>query len=152
MSSEITEQTEKTGSALVSSACLPQCEFSKICARDERAPSFFRLFRNLSSIFLIWLSLLCTGLAQEQSATWHREEGIRQLQKRDAQKALDHFRAAARIDPQDAQSRFYIGAILVDSGEPVDAVSELQKSIELNQKLHLAHYYLAMAFDRLGKT
>jgi tetratricopeptide (TPR) repeat protein len=114
------------------------------------------VFSRVSLSLLLWLTVFTFSvLAQEPSeapsAAWHRQEGVRHLQNRDAQKALNHFRAAVQINPQDAESRFYIGAILVDSGQTESAVAELQRSIELNRKLHLSHYYLALAFDRLGR-
>src|SRR5262247_250768 len=108
-------------------------------------------------LWLFWLaSLVTTSYSQQPtgapSATQHRQEGIRALQNREPQKALDHFRAAVRLDPQDAESQFFIGAILCDSGQVEAAVPELQKAIELNRRLHLSRYYLALAFDRLGRT
>src|SRR5262245_21490194 len=106
---------------------------------------------------LLWPAPIVTPqIAQEPagapSAAQHRQEGVRYLQNRDAQKALEHFRAAARIEPQDAESRFFIGAILCDSGQADAAIPELQKAIELNPKPHLGHYYLALAFDRTGRA
>src|SRR5574341_320242 len=124
--------------------------------RESVSTSDCRRLR-LALALLLWLASIVTpSVAQEPpsapSAAQHRQEGIRYLQNREAQKALEHFRAAARIEPQDAESRFFIGAILCDSGQPEAAIPELQKAIELNRKLHLGHYYLALAFDRTGQT
>src|SRR5215467_3932711 len=110
---------------------------------------------RLALALLLWPAPIVTpSVAQEPtgapSAAQHRQEGVRYLQNREPQKALEHFRAAARIEPQDAESRFFIGAILCDSGQPEAAIPELQKAVELNRKLHLSHYYLALAFDRAG--
>src|SRR5262245_27567014 len=111
----------------------------------------------LALVLLLWLGPIVTpAVAQElsgaPSAAQHRQEGVRYLQNREPQKALEHFRAAARIEPRDAESRFFIGAILCDSGQAEAAVPELQKAIELNSRLHIGHYYLALAFDRMGRT
>jgi hypothetical protein len=46
---EITEQTEITGNAFVSSASLRVRTLIEDMRLEERAPSYFRLFRNLSS-------------------------------------------------------------------------------------------------------
>src|SRR5262249_18825388 len=112
---------------------------------------------RLALTLLLWLVTIVTSSVAQQppdapSATQHRKEEIRALKNREPQKALEHFRAATQLEPQDAESRFFIGAILCDSGQAEAAIPELQRAIELNRKLHLGHYYLALAFDRTGQT
>ena len=84
-----------------------------------------RLRLRFALALLLWPAPIFTPpVAQEPapSAAQHRQEGVRYLQNRDAQKALEHFRAAAQIEPQDAESRFFIGAILCDSGQAEAAI------------------------------
>src|SRR6266498_2036116 len=109
--------------------------------RESVSASGCRRLRLALAIPLWLVSIITPSVAQEPvaatSAAQHRQEGVRYLQKREAQKALEHFRAAAQIEPQDAESRFFIGAILCDSGQAEAAIPELQKAIELNRKLTL---------------
>ena len=89
--------------------------------RESISASDCRRLR-LALALLLWPAFICSpSIAQEPSgaasAAQHRQEGVRYLQNREAQKALEHFRAAARIEPQDAESHFFIGAILCDSGQ-----------------------------------
>ncbi|MGH9939005.1 MAG: hypothetical protein ACREAM_22425, partial [Blastocatellia bacterium] len=91
---------------------------------------------RLAAILFLWLASFVAPLFAQQpagppSATQHRQEGIRDLQNREPKKALDHFRAAAQMDPQDAESQFFIGAILCDSGQAEAAIPELRRAIEL---------------------
>src|SRR5215470_15927347 len=124
--------------------------------RESASASDCRRLRLALAIPLWLVSIITPSVAQEPgaatTAAQHRQEGARYLQNREAQKALEQFRAAAQIEPQDVESRFFIGAILCDSGQPEAAIPELQKAIELNRKLHLGYYYLALSFDRTGRT
>src|SRR5215510_13039173 len=104
--------------------------------RESIIASDRRRLRLALAIPLWLVSIIMPSVAQEPSgatsAAQHRQEGIRYLQNREAQKALEHFRAAARMEPKDAESHFFIGAILCDSGQAEAAIQELQKAIELN--------------------
>ncbi len=124
------------------------------------SPSTRYVYRASCVLSLLIINYACpyvfptSAFAQEPAgptAAWHRKEGIHYLQNREAQKALEHFRAAAQLDAQDAESRFYAGAILVDSGKSEAAISELLQAIALNPGLHLSHYYLALALERTGR-
>jgi tetratricopeptide (TPR) repeat protein len=82
----------------------------------------------------------------------HRQDGLRYLQQREPQKALEHFRAAVTIDPKDFEAQFYVGAILLELGQTPDAIAELQRAVNLNGGSHLGHYYLGLALDKSGRT
>src|SRR5262245_62083320 len=101
----------------------------KSSPRESVSASAYRWAR-LALALSLWLATICApSVAQEPSgatsAAQHRQEGVRYLQNREAQKALEHFRAAARMEPKDAESHFFIGAILCDSGQAEAAIQEL---------------------------
>jgi len=116
--------------------------------RRTRLPALVWL--NVAALLGLW-PLWCHPLPKtgtQETAEWHREQGIASLKQQNIPGALDHFRSAVRLDPTDAASHDYLGVTLSDSGLSDQALPEFQKAVELDQSLAPAHYHLASAYAR----
>jgi len=66
----------------------------------------------------------------------------------EARAAFEH---AAALAPTDAYAPYYLATLLVDDGKYAEAVSLLQRSLEVDPLNPKAHYSLAQVFRRLGR-
>ena len=124
------------------------CSVIRSSTRAARLSSLLRV--SAAALLGLW-PLWCHPLPEtgpQETAAWHREQGIASLQQHDIPGALDHFRRAVRLDPTDAASHDYLGVTLSDSGLSDQALAEFQKAVELDQSLAPAHYHLASAYTR----
>ena len=73
------------------------------------------------------------------------------LDRKDTTNAISEFDLAVQLRPDDAGLRYQYGWVLVESGKPAEAVTQLAKAIELNASYSLPYYALGNAHDKLGK-
>ena len=81
-----------------------------------------------------------------------QRRGISYLADREFAKALDEFRAAIQLDPENAAAHDYAGVALAELGRPDDAAAEFRRAIQVSDGLSSAHFHLALAYDRMGRA
>jgi tetratricopeptide (TPR) repeat protein len=85
------------------------------------------------------------GWAAEQ-AELEYAKGIVDYGKGNYLEALEHFRAAVDLTPEDANARFYLGLTQIRLEEFGAAVLQLEKALQLDPSLQYAHYHLGLAY------
>ena len=86
------------------------------------------------------------GAADE--ATERFRMGMKQYQEGHYGVAIPDLQAAAKLNPQAAHIRFFLGICLLLAGQTDAGIEELQKTIALGDSVYLeeAHFYLAKAY------
>ena len=56
----------------------------------------------------------------------------------DFDEAIPHFRAALQLNPEFAAAHYGLGVALLQRGQSVDAIRELQRALELDPTSHKA--------------
>lgn len=65
------------------------------------------------------------------------------------EEALSHFHNALRLDPERAGTyQFNIGAVLLNAGQPAEAIPPLRQATRKDPTLGVAHYFLGLALYR----
>lgn len=82
-------------------------------------------------------------VAQPEKSRWPYLLGRVELDRGDLGAALGHLEAAARLDPSDTPSAFYVGVALQNSGDPKTAATWYREAIERDANCAAAHYRLA---------
>ncbi|HEV2492006.1 MAG TPA: tetratricopeptide repeat protein [Terriglobia bacterium] len=73
-------------------------------------------------------------------------------QRRDFPEAIEHFSHASKLDPTFADAFIGLGKALVSAGRTADAVAPLEAAVRLQAENPVAHYQLAFAYRRAGRT
>ena len=73
-------------------------------------------------------------------------KGIVEYGKGNYLEALDHFRAAAELTPEDAHAQFYLGLTQSRLGEFAEAIPHFVKALQLDPSLQHVHYHLGFAY------
>jgi len=73
-------------------------------------------------------------------------------QARDFPRAIEHFSRAGKLDPTFADAFIGLGKSLVAAGRASDAVAPLEAAVKLQPENPVAHYQLAFAYRRAGRT
>jgi tetratricopeptide (TPR) repeat protein len=66
--------------------------------------------------------------------------------------AESYFRTALRFDPDDVESRIYLGTILADAGREPEALEHLARAVSLNPENFLPHFSLGALHAAAGRT
>jgi tetratricopeptide (TPR) repeat protein len=69
-----------------------------------------------------------------RDADAHCQLGIIYLERRQTELALQRFRAAIEIDPDEPDARYYLGRILRRQGHPVEALAHLRACARIDEK------------------
>ena len=77
--------------------------------------------------------------------------GVLAQQDQDWPLAIEHFRKAARLDPQFADAFAGLGRALLTSGDAAGAVTPLETAVRLQPADPSSHYLLSSAYRRTGK-
>lgn len=85
------------------------------------------------------------GWAAEQAELGYAK-GIVEYSKGNYLEALEHFRSAVDLAPDDAHARFYLGLTQVRLGEFGAAIPQLEKALQLDPSLQHVHYHLGLAY------
>src|SRR6266700_5987416 len=128
--------------------CRPRTDGSRM--RSARACSWSLLMGSMLMTQL--LPPAFPGGAQAESAAKHRRQGSAYLDQHDISRALEEFRAAVEVDPQDAASHDYLGVALAESGKIEQAAAEFERAVRLSTNSPQAHFHLALAYDKLART
>jgi len=67
-------------------------------------------------------------------------------------RALGHYREAARLWPHDGERRADLGRLLLKTGQPDEAVTHLHEALRLQAGSADAHIMLGIALARVGRT
>ncbi len=65
--------------------------------------------------------------------------------------AVDAFRRAVRLAPQDAQVHYNLANVLCDNGKPEEAVAAFREAIRIRPDFVAAHYNLGIVLSAQGK-
>ncbi|MDZ7379013.1 MAG: tetratricopeptide repeat protein [candidate division KSB1 bacterium] len=85
------------------------------------------------------------GWAAEQAEVAYAK-GIVEYGKGDYLEALEHFRIAVDLAPEDANARFYLGLTQNRLGEFSAAIPHFEQALRLDASLQHVHYPLALAY------
>jgi tetratricopeptide (TPR) repeat protein len=66
--------------------------------------------------------------------------------------ASDHFANAARLNPAFADAHIGLGRSLISDSKYQDAIRPLEQAVKLQPENPVAHYHLATAYRRVGRT
>ena len=75
---------------------------------------------------------------------------LRAANRRD--EAMDHLRAALRVNPGFAEAQSNLGGMLAEAGRPQEALSPLEALVKDNPRLPDAHNNLGMVYGMLGRN
>jgi tetratricopeptide (TPR) repeat protein len=73
-------------------------------------------------------------------------------QARDFPQAIEHFTRASQLDPMMGDAFIGLGKSLVSAGRIADAIAPLENAVKLQPENPVAHYQLAFAYRRSGRT
>jgi tetratricopeptide (TPR) repeat protein len=73
------------------------------------------------------------------------QQGIEAFQAGRADEALSLLQAAVHENPQDAEARKFLGAVLAQRGRAAEAVAQLQQAVQLSPQNAQIHYNLGVA-------
>lgn len=76
-----------------------------------------------------------------------KDEGARYFQNHEYEKAKTSFLRSVELQPNDAESRFYLGQAYLALGQMADAKSAFEKTLELNPNHLGASYGLGLILD-----
>src|SRR6202789_3297919 len=65
--------------------------------------------------------------------------------------ALESFQKAATLDPDDADTHYFLGSVLLELHQPEQALTEFQTALRLSPTHASAQFGLAKALQRLGR-
>lgn len=91
------------------------------------------------------------GCGKPQTATSLVADARQYQQKGDLKAAIIQLKNALIKNPSDAEARFLLGTVYLDSGDPAAAESDLQKAIALGMRPDTVAPYLGKALMQLGK-
>jgi tetratricopeptide (TPR) repeat protein len=126
----------------------------------EKQPGFRGAHYNVGNIY--WLegkwSDAIVGFRQELSADpynclahWKIANSLLNLGQ-EAQAAIDSVRSALQVCPDLAQGHLDLGRLLAERGEYEKAIEHYRRVIELAPAESVAHFHLATAYRRLGRS
>jgi tetratricopeptide (TPR) repeat protein len=66
--------------------------------------------------------------------------------------AVDQFRQALQLNPNDASARFNLAALLAELGQNEEAISHFQQAIRVRPDFVEAHFELAKTLASVGRS
>ena len=111
---------------------------------------------RLIKVFIGFLTLLfiCTSFtcsSKEKQAQKHYLRGFEYHNQGLAEKAIEEYQKALKLNPSYIEAYMNIGAIYVDKKEYDQAIQQFKKVIELNYYYGKAHYNLGMVYLYKGE-
>jgi len=94
---------------------------------------------------ILFVLLPSLGGAVEQAEVEYAK-GIVEYGKGNYLEALDHFRVAVDLAPEDANAHFYLGLTQSRLGEFAAAIPHFEKALQLDPSLQHIHYPLGLAY------
>jgi len=91
------------------------------------------------------------GLPRSKRAGAHNGLGFTLLNLGKLDEAVDCYKKALRINPEDALIHYYWGNALLKFRKPEQAVEQYRKVLEINPRFALAHNQWGYALGELGK-
>jgi tetratricopeptide (TPR) repeat protein len=124
---------------------------TRVVRTQEQAIAFVPLVLLYAAFgcFLTWGSLLvCLPLTAHaaEKAEIEYDKGIVEYSNRNYLDALDHFRKAAELTPDNPDVQFYLGLSLRRIGEVADAIIALEKALQLDPSKQYIHHHLGLAY------
>jgi tetratricopeptide (TPR) repeat protein len=102
-------------------------------------------------IVLCWSPALLWADEQTEKAEVAYAQGIIEYDKGNYPEALEHFRTAAALRPEDANTQFYLGLSLNRVGEFPVAIVALEGALQLDATLQYVHYPLGLAYLQVDR-
>jgi tetratricopeptide (TPR) repeat protein len=124
---------------------------TRVVRMQESARSFVPVVLLYATFgcFLTWGSLLvCPPLAAyaAEKTEIEYDKGIVEYSNRNYLEALDHFRKAAELAPDNPDVQFYLGLSLRRIGEFAEAIAALEKALQLAPSKQYIHHHLGLAY------
>ena len=91
------------------------------------------------------------GAIVPESAATHNVLGITQAERGDLKGAIQEFRRALELDPNDAPAHWHVGAALASTGAYAEAADHLARSVALDPQNSQAHSDLGLLLAILGR-
>ena len=88
--------------------------------------------------------------AATQTAPQHEEAGLAALKAGNKDQAIEEFKKATELDPQDPRGFYDLGVAYTQNGDLGSAISPLKKALELDPGLDAAHQSLGFALLSQG--
>jgi lipoprotein NlpI len=99
--------------------------------------------------FLVFGFLTCTS--KEKQAQKHYMKGFDYHNQGLAEKAIEEYQQALKLNPNYIEAYMNIGAIYVDKKDYDQAIQQFKKAVELNYYYGKAHYNLGMVYLYKGE-
>ena len=77
--------------------------------------------------------------------------GIVLRRQADSSGALEQFRLAVKLNPDDPEAQYNLGRELKTAGDTAGAIAAFRRAIELKPDFEQAHYNLALALRSSGR-
>jgi lipoprotein NlpI len=109
--------------------------------------------RNVGKGFLIYLFILgfLTCSSEEKQAQKYYMKGFEYHNQGLAEKAIEEYQKALKLNPNYIEAYMNIGAIYIDKKNYDQAIQQFKKVIELNYYYGKAHYNLGMVYLYKGE-
>lgn len=100
---------------------------------------------------MIHALILCLAMqAASESAAQHEQSGLAALKAGQRDIAIEEFKRATELNPQDAQLFYALGIAHMKGGDYGSAIPALKRALELNPGLTVAHKHLGYALLAQG--
>lgn len=113
-------------------------------------PTAFNCLRlSFWCYLVVWLALVGPSPAvgqANQDAELAYAKGIVAYGERNYPEALDHFRQAVSVAPDNPDAQFYLGLTLTRLAEFDEAITALQQTLQLDPSKTYVHYHLGLAY------
>ena len=129
-------------------------ELPERVAVSEKTTALIQIARSYTKLGEFEASRLAYELAlavDSTDASVHSDFGVMLRDDGDLSKAIVHARKAIQFEPQNIDHLYFLGALLVQSGEFEDAIPILETVIEQRPWQQGAHFNLGRALVRTGK-
>ena len=101
---------------------------------------------GLCLLSAVWVGLLPWPAHAVEQAEVEYAKGIVEYGTGNYRDALQHFRTAVGLAPDDANAHFYLALAHSRVGEFQAAIAPLEKALQLDPTMQYAHYHLGLAY------
>jgi protein O-mannosyl-transferase len=153
------------GWAVLAGAGLLYCW--ELCARQRIGRATFALVGGLAGVALVGFGVLTWGQAKvwrdsetlwrytlgngHESSYAHINLGNALAEQGHLEEALEHYRQAVRIDPEDATAYNNIGMALAERGRMEEAIDYYRNALRIDPNHAMAHHNLGLALAERGQ-
>ncbi len=115
-----------------------------VCIQKQGGTRLFDIWRCIMLGSLLLVLPLVASAAEKAELEYAK--GIVAYDQHDYLEALDHFRAAVDLQPDNPDAQFYLGLTLSRIGEFESAIVALEKALQLAPAKRYIHHHLGLAY------